>query len=193
MHFIDEENIVTVVDFDCGINFTLKLPQKSNSSTENGKTFPLLVNNPSASQVTISVTVLLIRSIPLMFFWARTIYVTWIQQLLSHSTNVTMENLCPISTFKQQFTNLQQTYIRWSLHCERWTVKRKDCSSVLHSFRKITYRRDDWGKQLLLLKNWVIPGSLEQWMEVHHLWWHVVVFKCSSLVWLFDFYCLLVR
>ena len=35
--------------------------------------------------------------------------------------------------------------------------------------------------------------SAEQWMEVHRLWWTVVVSKCSYLFHLFDFHCLLVQ
>ena len=35
----------------------------------------------------------------------------------------------------------KQTQIRCSLHCKRWTVKRRDCASALHSSKEITYRR----------------------------------------------------
>ena len=75
--------------------------------------------------------------------------------------------------------NLEQTHIRCSLHCERWTVKGRDCASALHSFKEITYRTDEWTKQLLRLKSWVISGSPEQWTEFHRLWSTVIVFKCS--------------
>ena len=34
VHFIDEENIVTYVDFDCGITFYPETPKKSERSTE---------------------------------------------------------------------------------------------------------------------------------------------------------------
>ena len=39
----------------------------------------------------------------------------------------------------------------------------------------------------------VLSGSPEQWMEFHRLWWTVIVFKCSYLFQLFDFFCLLVQ
>ena len=89
--------------------------------------------------------------------------------------------------------NLEQTHIRCSLHCERWTVKGRDCASALHSFKEITYRTDEWTKQLLRLKSWVISGSPEHWMEFHRSWWTVIVFKCSYWFQLFDFCCLLVQ
>ena len=110
VHFIDEENMVTYVDFDCGIKF-----------------------------------------------------------------------------------NLERTHIRCSLQCERRTVKERDCASALHSFKEFTYRTDEWTKQLLRLRSWVISGSPEQWIELHRLWWTVIVSKCSYLFHLFDFYCLLVK
>ena len=170
---------------------TLKLLQKSNRSTENGITFPDPVKNPSAFPVTIGITVCLTSNITLISFWTRTIYGTWFQQLLCHSTMLMIDTLCPISTLNQQLTNLDQTHIQCSLHCEGWTVKGRDCASALHSFNEISYQTDEWTKQLIRLKNWVISGNPEQWMEFHRLWWTVIVFKCSSLLQLFDFYCLL--
>ena len=170
---------------------TLKLLQKSDRSIENGITFPDPVKNPSAFPVTINKTVLLISSINLIYFWIRTIYGTWFQQLLCHSTILMIDTLCPISTLNQQLTNLEQTHIQCSLHCEGWTVKGRDCASVLHSFNEITYQTDEWTKQLLRLKTWVISGNPEQWMEFHRLWWTVIVFECSYLLQLFDFFCLL--
>ena len=130
-------------------------------------------------------------SIALISFWPRTFYGTCLQQLLRHSTTIMIDTLYPISTLNQQLTNLEQTHIRCSLHCERWTVKGEDCASALRSFKEITYRTDEWTKQLLRLKSWVISGSPEQWMELHLLWWTVNVSKCSYLFHLFDFYCLL--
>ena len=109
---------------------------------------------------------------------------------LNHTNDIySMFNQYPQLT-TQQLNNLEQTHIRCSLHCERWTVKGGDCASVLHSFKEITYRTDEWTNQLLRLKSWVICGSPEQRMELHRLWWTVIVSKCSYLFPLFDFYCL---
>ena len=128
---------------------TLKLLQKSDRSTEKGFTFPNPVENPSAFPVTIGITVLLMSSITLLSFWTHTIHGTWLQQLLCHSITVLIDTLCPISTPNQPFTNLEQTHIRCSLHCEGWTVKGRECASALHSLNKITYQTDEWTKQLL--------------------------------------------
>ena len=175
------------------ILFSQKLLQKSVRSTENGITFPDPVKNSSTFPATINISVLLINSIPLISFWTRTFYRTWFQQLLCHSTTLMIQSLCPISTLNQHFTNLEQTHIRCSLHCERWTVNGKDCASALHSFKEITYRTDEWTKQLLRLKSWVFSGSPEQCLEFRRLWWTVIVFKCSYIFQLFDLYCLLVQ
>ena len=172
---------------------TLELRQKSDRSTENGITFPDPVKNPSAFPETINITVLFMRSIILISFWTRKIYGTWFQQLLCHSTILMIDTLCPISTLNQQLTNLQQTHIWCSFHCEGWRVKGRDCASVLHFFNEFTYQTNEWTKQLLRLKSWVISGNPDQWMEFRRLWWTVVVFKCSYLLQLFDFYCLLVQ
>ena len=59
--------------------------------------------------------------------------------------------------------------------------KRKGLRSALRSFKEIIYRTDEWTKQLLRLKNWVISGNLEQWMEFRRLWWTVIAFMCSYL------------
>ena len=138
---------------------TLNLLPKSDRPTENGITLPDPVKKPSAFPVTIGITVLLMSSITLISFWTRTIYGAWFQQLLCHSATIMIHTLCSISTLNQQLNNLEQTHTRCSLHYERWTVKRRDCASALASFKEITYRTDEWTKQLLRLKSWVISGS----------------------------------
>ena len=156
---------------------TLKLLQKSDRSTENGITFPDPKRNSSAFPVTIKLTVFLMNNINPIYFWTHTIYGTWFQQLLCHSTTLMIDTLCPISTLNQQHNNLQQTHIRCSLHWEGWTVEGRDCTSALHSFNENTYQTDEWTKQLLRLKIWVISGKPEQGMEFRRLWWTVIVFK----------------
>ena len=132
-------------------------------------------------------------SIALISFWTCTIYGTLFQQLLFHSTTLMIHTLCSISILKQQLNNLEQTQIRCSFHYERWTVKVRDCTSALHSSKAIAYRTDEWTKQLLRLKTWVISGSPGQWIEFHRFWWTLIVFKCSCLFLLFDFFCYLVQ
>ena len=143
---------------------TMKLPQKSNGSTENAITIPDLVKDPSALPTTINIGVLLMSSIPLISLQNRTVYGTRFQQLLCHSTTLLIETLCPLSTINQQLINLEQTHIRLicSLSCKHWTLRARDCASALRSSKKITYWRDEWPKQLLRLKNWMISINSEQ-------------------------------
>ena len=68
VHFIDEKNMVTNVDFDCGITFFMKLLQKSDRSIENGITYRDPVKNPNAFPATINIPVLLMSSIALISF-----------------------------------------------------------------------------------------------------------------------------
>ena len=164
----------------------LKLLQKSDRSTENGITRRDPVKNPNAFPATINISVFLMSIIALISFWTSTIYGTWLQQLLWQSTTQMIHTLCSISTLNQQLTNIEQTHIQWFLHCERWTVKERGCVSALHSFTESTYRMDEWMKQLVRLKTWVISGNPEQWIEFRRLWWTVFVFKCSYLFQLFD-------
>ena len=192
VHFIDEENMVIYADFHCGSTSFTEIPTKTSRSTENGITYPDPVKNPNAFPATINVPVLLMSSKALISIWTRTIYVTWFQQLLCHSATLMVHTLCSISTLNQQLNNLEQTHYRCSLHYDRWTVKERDCVSALHSSKEITYRTDEWTKQLLRLKSWVISGSPEQWLKLHLLWWTVIVSECNYLFHLFDFYCLLV-
>ena len=82
----------------------------------------------------------------------------WLQRLLCHSSTLMIGTLCPISTLNHQLTNLEQTHNRCLLHCERWTVKGRDCVSALHSFNEINYQSDEWTKHLL---GWRVEWSLE--------------------------------
>ena len=68
VHFIDEENMVTYVDFDCGITFFSENPAKLDRSTENRITFPDPVENPNAFPATINISVLLMSRIALISF-----------------------------------------------------------------------------------------------------------------------------
>ena len=192
VHFIDEKNMVTYVDFDCGITFFPENPTKFRQINREQNYISRSCEKP--------------QCIP-----SNDQHICVVDEL--HSSNIFMNpynlwdlvpaallSLChsndTYSLFNQYpqptIDNLEQTHIWCSLHYERWTVKGRDCASVLHSFKKITYRTDEWTKQLLRLKSWVISGSPEQWMELHLLWWAVIVSKCCYLFHLFDFYCLLV-
>ena len=193
VHFIDVENMVTYVDFDCGITFFPEAPTEIRQINRERNYFPDSVKNPISFPARINIPDLLMSSIALISFWTRTIYGTWFQQLLCHSATLMIHTLRSISTLNQQLNNLEQTHVRCSLHWEGWTVKERDWETVLHSFKEITYRTDEGMKQLLRLKNWVLSGSPEQGMELHQIWWTVIVSKCSYLFHLFDFNWLLVE
>ena len=119
VHFIDEENMVIYVDFDCGIPFFPETPTKIRQINRERITFPDPVKNPNAFPATMNIPVLLMSSIALISFWTRTIYGTWLQQLLCHSATQLLHTLRSISTLNQQLNNLEQTHIRCSLHYER--------------------------------------------------------------------------
>ena len=179
VHFIDEENNVTFVDFHCGITFYPETPTEIRQINRERHYISRSCEKPKGIPSNNQHNCFFMSSITLISFWTHTTYGTWFQQLLCHPNTLMIDTLCPISTLNHQRTNLEQTRIRCSLHCERWTVKWRDCASALHSFREITYRTDESTKQLLRLKSWVISGNPEQWMEFRRLWWTVIVFKYS--------------
>ena len=83
---------------------------------------------------------------------------TWFQHLLCHSRTLMIDTLCPISTLNHRLTNLEQIHIRCSLHCERWTVKGRDCTSVLHFFNKVPTR---WTSERNSCYGWRVEWSLK--------------------------------
>ena len=143
VHFIDEENIVTYVGLILVLLCILKHQQNPDTSTAIGKTLPDPVENPCVFRKTINITVLLVSTITLIYFSKRTNHWTWIHRLLCHATTQLKGALYPLNTLIQQLTNLEQTYVRCSLHCDRWSVKGRDCASILHLFKKVTYRKDE--------------------------------------------------
>ena len=122
---------------------SLKLLQKSDISTDNGITFPDPVKNPKAIPVTTNIPVPLMSSIALITFWTHTIYGTWFQQFLYHSTTLMIYTLCSISTLNQQLNNLEQTHVGCSLHCERWTVEKEIRLRVSFAFFQRNYLPDE--------------------------------------------------
>ena len=123
VHFIDEEDIVTYEDFDCGITFYHETPTKikeiNRKRNKISRSCEKLQSTRSNDRHNCFIDEQHISNI----FLNRTIYGTWFQQLLCHSTTLMIDTLCPISTLNQQLTNLEQTHIRCSLPCEGWTSK----------------------------------------------------------------------
>ena len=144
VHLIDEENILTYEVFDSGITSypesPTKIKQFNREQNYNSRSCEEPKFIPSNDQHNCFIDE---QSITLIYFRTRANYGTWFQQLLCHSTTLMIDTLCPISTLNRQLTNLEQTHIRCSLHCEERTVKGRDCASALHSFNEITYQTDE--------------------------------------------------
>ena len=121
VHFFDEVNMVTCVDFDCGFTSYPETPTKirqinrerNYTSRSYGK--PQCI--PSNDQHTCFVDEQHSSNIFLNPYklWDG----TWFQQLLCHSVTLMIHTLRSISTLNQQLNNLEQTHIRCSLHYER--------------------------------------------------------------------------
>ena len=114
-HFLDEENMVTYVDFDCGITFFPKTPTKIRRIIRERNYISSSCEKPQCNQHTCFVEKQLSSTIFLNAYklWA------WFQQLLCHSATLMTQVLSSISTLNQQLNNLEQTSIRCSLHYER--------------------------------------------------------------------------
>ena len=117
VHFIDEENIVTYEDFDCGITFCPATPTKISQISRERNYISRSCGKPKCIHSNDQHNrFFLMSSLILLFFSTRAINWTWLQQLLCHSTTLMIDSLSPISTFNQQLTNPEQTPIQCSLH-----------------------------------------------------------------------------
>ena len=95
VHFIDEENTVTYVDFDCGITFLPETPAKIRQINRERNYISRSCEKP--------------QCIP-----SNDQHVCPVHE--QHSSKIF---LTPYILWDQQLTNLEQTHIRCSLHCER--------------------------------------------------------------------------
>ena len=112
-------NMVTFVDFDCGITFFPETPTKIKQIKREWnylfRSCEKPQSIPSNDQHTCFVDEQHSSNIFLNPYNLR----TWFQQLLCHSATLMIHTLCSISTVNQQLNNLEQTHIRCSLHYER--------------------------------------------------------------------------
>ena len=170
VHLIGEENIVTYVDFDCGITFYTEtvtkirqIKREQNYISRSWETPKCICGNnqPNCSidEQHSSNTFLIPYNSWDMVPAALT--------LLNHTNHwYSMSNQYLQSAAHQPRTDSYPVFF----HCERWTVKERDCASASRSFEEITYRTGEWTRQLLRLKSSVISGNPEQWMEFRRLW-----------------------
>ena len=138
VHFIDEDNIVTYINFDCGITFLPETPTKIRQINRDWKYISRSCEKPHRIPSNDQHTCFVDEQHSSNIFLNRTIYGAWFQQLLCHSATLMIHIIRSISTLNQHFNNLEQTHIRCSLHYERWTVKARGCALALHSFKEIT-------------------------------------------------------
>ena len=119
VHFIDEENMVTYVDFDCGITFFPENPTKFTQIKREQNYISRSCEKPqcipSNDQHICVVDELHSSNI---FMNPYNLW-TWFRQHFCHSATPMIHTLCSISTLNQQLKNLEQTHIRCSLHYER--------------------------------------------------------------------------
>ena len=152
VHFIDEENMMTFVDFDCGITFFPETPTKIRHINRERNYISRPCEKPQCIPSNDQHTCVVDEQHSSNIFLNP--YKLWDMVPAAPSSATRMiHTLCSISTLNQKLNNLERTFIRCSLHCERWTVKGRDCASALHSFKEITYRTDERTKQLLRLKS----------------------------------------
>ena len=108
--------------FDGCVVSNIKVSKKPNVSRGNGKFFPGPVESPSASILTINISLLLLRSIPPTSFRSSTIYGTWIQHLICHSNAFLIGIFGQFIILNQQLINLTEIYVRFSNPFCRWTI-----------------------------------------------------------------------
>ena len=140
MQLIDEENIVTYVDFDCGITFYPATPTKIRQISRKRNCISRSCEKPKCIPGYDQHNCFIDKQHNLNVFLNPYNFWSMVTAALTSLNPLMIDTVCPISTLNQQLTNIQQTHIRCSLHYKRWTVKGKDCASTLHSFKKITYQ-----------------------------------------------------
>ena len=109
VHFIDEDDIVTYEDFDCGFTFYHETPTKIRETNRERNYISRSCENSKCILSNDRHKCFIDEQHYSNIFWTRTIYGTWFQQLLCHSITLMIDTLFPISTLNQQLTNLEQT------------------------------------------------------------------------------------
>ena len=119
VHFSDGENIVTYVDFDCSITFLPETPTRIRQINRERNYISRSSDKPQCIPSNDQHVCPVDEQHSSNIFLFPYIFRTCLQQLLRHSTTIMIDTLYPISTLNQLLTNLEQTHIRCSLHCER--------------------------------------------------------------------------
>ena len=137
VHFIDKENMVTYVVFDCGITFFPETPTKIRQINQERNYISRSCEErqciPSNDQHTWFVDKQHSSNIFLNPYNLWDMVAAALMSLNHTNDTYSMFNQYPQPTTQQ----LRRDPIRCSHHCEQWTVKGRDCESGLHSFKEI--------------------------------------------------------
>ena len=170
VHFIQGENIVTHFDFDCGFTFHREAPIKVGQIMRERKDISRSCEKPKcipgSDQRNFSIDEQHTSNIFL------NPYNLWNHDPLAflslkHTTDrEPLSNQYPRTTTHQPKTDL---YLLFS-SMRPLDSKKKGLRVNFAFFQKNLYQKNEWTKQLLRLKNWVIFGNPEPWLEFHRLW-----------------------
>ena len=173
--------MVTYVDFDCGITFLPQTPTKirqiNRERNHISRSCEKSQRIPSNDQHTCSVDEQHSSNIFSNPYKLWDMVPAALMSFNHLNDAYSMFNQLPQLTAQQPRTDSYPVFSP----LRAMDSKKRDCASALHSFKEITYRTDERTKPLLRLKGWLICGSPEQWMELHRLWWTLIVSKCSYL------------
>ena len=191
VHLIDEENIGTYVDFDCGITFYPEAPTKIKQINRDQKNISRSCEKrkciTSNDQHHCCIDKEHTSDTFLNPFKICETDPAALKSLNHNNDGDSMSNHYPRTTSSQPGTDLDPV----SSTLGTMDSKRKGCRANFAIFQK-NYLLDGRLKRLLLrLKNRVISVRPEQWMELKRLWWTAVVFQWNCLFQLFIFQCLL--
>ena len=193
LHFIDDENMVSSVDNDCGNNFYPRASTKNRQINVERNFFSRSCEKPkcipSNDQHNCSIDEQHTSNIFLNPYNLWDMIVAALMSTNHTNDRDSMSNQYLQTTIHQLRTNSYP--VLSSL--QTMDTKRKVVRVSIAISQKITYRTNEGTKQLLRLDSWLIFRRPEQWMEFRRLWRSVIVYKCSQFFQLFNFYCLLVQ
>ena len=193
MQFIDEANIVTYVDFDCGITFYPETPTKirqinreqnyTSRSSESPKC------TPGSNQQNCSFDEQHSSNISLNLYNFRHMVPSALMSLSHSNDRYSMSNQYPQRTTHQPRTDSCPVFSS----LRTMDSKRKGLRVSFTFFQRNYLPDGRVNETVATVEELSDLWKPERWMEFRRLWWTVNVFKCSHLFHWFDFYCLLVE
>ena len=158
VQFIDEENIVTYVDIGCAITVHPEAPIKVGQATGERKNIfrscekPKCIPSNDQHNCSFDEEHTSNNFLNQNNLWE--IDPAALKSLNHWNDWDSVSNQYPQTTTHRPRTD----FIRFSLHCNRWTVKGRDCASALHSFIYIFYRTGGRVKETVAtVKEWSDP------------------------------------